>query len=688
MTLLSDSIQYLKGVGEKRAKQLGRLGLFTVGDLMRFYPRDYIDYSLPYPLASAPYEAPCVVRATVWGKQAPVRVRGGRTLYRVNAGDDTAGLLITFFNSPYAADKLEPEKEYLFYGRVGGGLARREMVSPVFIAADSGTPLTAVYHLTEGISSAYLSKLAGTALAGLSATPGALADPLPEALRSRYRLPELAAALRGIHFPSGRAEADGARRRFAFEELFCLELGMKLLRSRNRRASGAPMARCDPEAFYASLPFAPTGAQRRAVEELCRDFGGEAPMNRLLQGDVGSGKTLVAAAGMAMAAANGYQSVLMAPTEILAVQHAATLERMLRPLGLRVALLTGSVKGKARKALLAAVAAGEAEVVVGTHAVLGKDVRFARLGFAVVDEQHRFGVRQRGLLAEKAEDPHLLVMSATPIPRTLSLLLFGELDVSILDELPPGRTPVRTLAVGTALRARMYGFLEKQIAAGRQVFIVCPLIEQGDDASPAAAEMQAVTAYREEVAARLLPGRRIGLLHGRLKAAEKAEVMARFAGGELDVLCSTTVVEVGVDVPNASVMVIENAERYGLSALHQLRGRVGRGAAESFCILVSDHDGPQVKERLSFLCHTSDGFAVAQYDLEHRGPGDFFGRRQHGLPTLRVADAASDARMIETAAAEAEALLAEDPALDAPAHAALRREVDGLFSEAGGTAVN
>lgn len=688
MTLLSDSIQYLKGVGEKRAGQLARLGLFTVGDLLRFYPRDYIDYSLPYPLASAPYELPCVVRATVWGKQAPVRVRGGRTLYRVNAGDDTAGLLITFFNSPYAADKLEPEKDYLFYGRVGGGLGRREMVSPVFIPADSGTPLTAVYHLTGGVTSAYLSKLVKTALSGLTGTPGALADPLPEALRARYRLPELADALQGIHFPASRVEADGARRRFAFEELFCLELGMKLLRSRNRRASGAPMSRCDPEDFYASLPFAPTGAQRRAVAELCRDFGGQAPMNRLLQGDVGSGKTLVAAAGMAMAAANGYQSVLMAPTEILAAQHASTLEQMLRPLGLRVALLTGSVKGKARRALLAAVAAGEAEVVVGTHAVLGKDVSFARLGFAVVDEQHRFGVRQRGLLAEKAEDPHLLVMSATPIPRTLSLLLFGELDVSILDELPPGRTPVRTLAVGTALRARMYGFLEKQIAAGRQVFIVCPLIEQGDDASPAAAEMQAVTAYREEVAAKLLPGRRIGLLHGRLKAAEKAEVMRQFAQGELDALCSTTVVEVGVDVPNASVMVIENAERYGLSALHQLRGRVGRGAAESFCILVSDHDSPQVKERLAFLCRTSDGFAVAQYDLEHRGPGDFFGRRQHGLPTLRVADAASDARMIETAAAEAEALLAADPALSAPGHAALRREVDSLFREAGGTAVN
>lgn len=682
----TDKVQYLKGVGEKRASQLAKLGIITVEDLLRSYPRDYIDYSSPCGVLEAPYETPCVVRATVYSRQPPVRIRGGRTIYRVDAGDESAGLTITFFNSPYAAQKLEPEREYLFYGRIGGGFGRREMTAPTFIPADSSHPLTPVYHQTQGINSAYLSRLIAAALDALPEEE--LADPLEEALRRRWRLPDLRQALCWIHQPSSRKETQQARRRFAFEELYCLELGMKLLRSRQSRSAGAPMTRCDPKAFYAALPFSPTGTQRRAVEQLQKDFCAAAPMNRLLQGDVGSGKTLVAAAGMAMAAENGYQSVLMAPTEILARQHAETLDRLLGPLGLRVALLTGSVKGKARRTLLEAIAQGQAQVIVGTHAVLGDAVVFARLGFAVVDEQHRFGVRQRGLLAGKAENPHLLVMSATPIPRTLSLLLFGELDVSILDELPPGRTPVRTIAVGSALRGRMYSFLEKQIAAGRQVFVVCPLIEQNEDGSGETAELQAVTAYREEIAARLLPRRRIGLLHGRMKPEEKDQVMRAFAAGEIDLLCSTTVVEVGVDVPNASVMVIENAERYGLSALHQLRGRVGRGAAESFCILVSDNDSESVRERLAFLCHTSDGFAVAQYDLEHRGPGDFFGKRQHGLPTLRVADAATDARMIETAAAQAADLLQRDPELSAPEHTALRAAVDRLFEAAGGGAVN
>ena len=679
----SDRVQYLKGVGEKRAAQLAKLGIVTVEDLLRFYPRDYIDYTNPCGVLEAPYETPCVVHATVYSRQAPTRISGGRTIYRVNAGDDSAGLTITFFNSPWAAEKLEVDRDYLFYGKVGGGFGRREMTSPVFIPADSPKQMTAVYHQTQGVGSAYLAKLVAAALDGLDAAE--LADPLDEGLRARWKLPDLASSLRMIHQPAGPQQAKQARRRFAFEELFCLELGMKLLRSRNRLATGAPMTHCDPEPFFRSLPFAPTGAQRRAVAQLAADFCAAAPMNRLLQGDVGSGKTLVAAAGMAMAAENGYQSVLMAPTEILASQHAVTLDKLLGPLGIRVALLTGSVKGKARKTLLAAIADGQAQVVVGTHAVLGEAVQFARLGFAVVDEQHRFGVRQRGLLADKAENPHLLVMSATPIPRTLSLLLFGELDVSILDELPPGRTPVRTIAVGSALRGRMYGFLEKQIASGRQVFVVCPLIEQEEGSGE---ELQAVTAYKETVAAKLLPGRRIGLLHGRMKPAEKEEVMRQFSSGELDLLCSTTVVEVGVDVPNASVMVIENAERYGLSALHQLRGRVGRGAAESFCILVSDKDNESVRERLAFLCRTADGFAVAQYDLEHRGPGDFFGKRQHGLPTLRVADAVSDAAMIETAAAEAGALLADDPELSAPQHQPLQRALARLFDAAGGTAVN
>ena len=471
-----------------------------------------------------------------------------------------------------------------------------------------------------------------------------------------------------------------ARRRLIFEELLTLQLGISLLRSRGTRASGAPMRLVDLAPFWAALPFSPTSAQRRAAGELCADMAGDAPMNRLLQGDVGSGKTLVAAAGVYMAAQNGYQSALMAPTEILAGQHAESLQALLGPFGVRVALLTGSMRAAQRRATLAAVAEGQADLVVGTHAVIGAGVQFARLGFAVVDEQHRFGVRQRGLLAGKAAAPHLLVMSATPIPRTLGLLIYGDLDISILDELPPGRKPVKTYFITGKKRRDMYGFLEKQLAAGHQVYIVCPLIEQEAEA---AADMQAAKTYLEKTAAPLLPGRRIALLHGRMKPKEKAEVMHAFKTGEVEVLVSTTVIEVGVDVPNATVMVIENAERYGLSALHQLRGRVGRGAAESCCILVSDHDSEAVRGRLRFLCRTADGFAIARYDLEHRGPGDFFGNRQHGLPTLRIADLMADTKALYAAQQEAAAMLQADPQLALPQHAALAAQVEQLFEKTG-----
>ena len=478
-----------------------------------------------------------------------------------------------------------------------------------------------------------------------------------------------------IHFPRSTAEIASARRRLIFEELLALQLGLLLLRSRDATLTGAPMKPVDLQPFWASLPFSPTGAQKRAAQEILADFNKLSPMNRLLQGDVGSGKTLVAAAGIYAAWKNGYQSALMAPTEILAAQHAETLSRMLEPLGVRVALLTGSVKGAAKKAVRKAIAEGEADLVVGTHAVLGPDVEFRNLGFAVTDEQHRFGVRQRSALAGKADHPHLLVMSATPIPRTLALLMFGDLDISILDELPPGRTPVKTYAITGKKRADMYGFLKAQLAAGRQAYIVCPVIDESET------DMQSVTSYYEETARPLLEGYRVGLMHGRLKAAEKNAVMQQFKDGELDVLVSTTVIEVGVDVPNANLIVIENAERYGLSALHQLRGRVGRGKGEAYCILISDHTGEAVKKRLSFLCHTTDGFAIAKFDLETRGPGDFFGSRQHGLPSLHIADLMADSKALYAAQQEAIDLVAADPGLRQPENAGLRALAEGLFRE-------
>ena len=527
-------------------------------------------------------------------------------LSHVVASDDTGILSLSWFNAPYAAQKLEPGTEYYFEGRVGGTLTRREILHPIIRTEEqvAAVPLLPVYGATEGLPAARITRCVQTALAYVDQ----LEDPLPPALLTKYRMPAKAEAVRAIHSPRDAADAAAARRRLIFEELYLLQLGIFLLRGHGRQATGAPMRPMDLGPFWRSLPYAPTGAQRRAAAEITADLCGETPMNRLLQGDVGSGKSLVAAAAIWFAAQNGWQSAMLAPTEILARQHAANLADRLEPFGVNVTLLVGGMKASEKRVALAAIADGRAGLVVGTHAVLTDSVVFHNLGLAIVDEQHRFGVRQRGILAGKARNPHLLVMSATPIPRTLGLLMYGDLDISVLDELPPGRKPVRTWFITGRKRRDMYGYLEKQIAAGHQDYIVCPAIEENEVDSG----MKAVKKYYEETVCPLLPGRRIGLLHGKMKPKEKDEVMQRFKNGELDVLVSTTVIEVGVDVPNATVMVIENAERFGLSSLHQLRGRVGRGSADSCCILVSDPESEGVRSRLSFLCHTPDGFAVAK----------------------------------------------------------------------------
>ena len=671
---INSDIQYLKGVGPAYAKKFAKLGIYTIRDLLLHYPRRYIDYSQPYTVVSAPFDVDCCVKATVLQRDPDRRIKGGRMLSHVLAGDDTGMLALSWFNAPYAAEKLEPGTEYYFEGRVGGMMTRREILHPLVRteAQVAAAPLLPVYGSTEGLPAARLTRCAQLALEYVIQ----LDDPLPPELLTRYRMPPKADAVRAIHAPRDAADA---RRRLIFEELYILQLGIFLMRGHGRKITGAPMRELDLAPFWRSLPYAPTGAQRRSAEEICHDLCGQTPMNRLLQGDVGSGKTLVAAAAIWFAAQNGWQSAMLAPTEILARQHAANLADRLEPFGVNVTLLVGGMKAAEKRVALAAIADGRAGLVVGTHAVLTDSVVFKNLGLAIVDEQHRFGVRQRGILAGKANNPHLLVMSATPIPRTLGLLMYGDLDISILDELPPGRKPIKTWFITGKKRRDMYGFLEKQIAAGHQVYIVCPAIEENEMDSG----MKAVKQYYEQVACPLLPGRRIGLLHGKMKPKDKDEVMQQFKAGELDVLVSTTVIEVGVDVPNATVMVIENAERFGLSALHQLRGRVGRGAANSCCILISDNEGEAVRQRLHFLCRTSDGFAVAKYDLETRGPGDFFGEAQHGLPTLHVADLVQDTRTLTVAQQEAKALLALDPNLAKPEHKALSDEVERLFATAG-----
>ncbi len=673
---IDTSIQYLKGVGPARAKLFEKLNIFTLGDLLCHYPRKYIDYSSPYNVATAPYDVHCVIKASVFSKNATRRLPGGKTMNKAIANDDSGALDLTWFQNPYAIQKLEIGKSYYFEGQATGNLSHRQMINPIVRTEEqvSTVPFLAIYPQTEGLSSGIIAKCIAQLLEHAHLIP----EPLPTEMLQKYRMPTKAEAVRMIHMPKSEEEVNRARRRLIYEELFVLQLGIGQLKYSHAKTTGAPMQNLPIEAFWQNLPFAPTSAQSRATCEIFEEMTSESAMNRLLQGDVGSGKTLVAAAAIALAQQNGYQSALLAPTEILANQHADGLADMLAPLGVRVALFTGGLKVAEKRIVREAVAKGEVDLLVGTHAILSDKIDFPRLGLAIIDEQHRFGVRQRGLLAEKGIAPHLLVMSATPIPRTLGLLLYGDLNISILDELPPGRKVIKTRFIKGKRREDLYGFLRKEISSGHQVYIVCPAIEDTGDNT-----LKVVKTYYEDIASSYLPDCAIGLMHGKLKPKEKNAVMADFTSGKLDVLVSTTVIEVGVNVPNATVMVIENAERYGLSALHQLRGRVGRGAAESWCFLISDSESEKSGERLKFLSSTTDGFAVAQYDLETRGPGDFFGNRQHGLPALQIADLMQDTRTLHAAQSEATALLATDPNLKKSEHALLYDMVQKMFTDNG-----
>lgn len=674
---LSHSVRYIKGVGERRARLFAKLGVDTVDALLRHYPRGYINLLDAAPVCEAPLGEPTAVRAAVYAKSAPVRISGGRTMACVHAGDETGTLEIVYFNNKYGPAALEPGREYIFYGKLSGTLLSREIINPLVIKPDEATSLSPQYPLTEGLSSKIIAAAVRNALDYVG---GDLPETIPSYILKRYGLASRAQAVRDVHFPPDLETAARSRKRLIFEELLTLQLGMFLLKNRSRAKTAVAIGAAGAGEFIAALPYRLTGAQRRSVKEILDDIGGDIPMNRLLQGDVGSGKTVVAATTAFCAARSGYQSAFMAPTEVLAAQHAATLDRLLSPFGITVGLLTGFVKGKARAELLARIEDGGVNVVVGTHAVIGEAVRFNRLGFVVADEQHRFGVEQRTLLSQKGDSSHLLVMSATPIPRTLALIIYGDLDISVIDEMPPGRKRVKTYLVTADYRARYLGFVRRAVDEGRQAYIVCPLVEDSD----ALSETLSATEYRRELADGLLSGISTGLVHGRMKSGEKAAVMEAFKNGEVSVLVSTTVIEVGIDVPNATVMIVENAERFGLSALHQLRGRVGRGGDESFCILVSSSKAQTARQRLEIMKQTDDGFEIARHDLNARGPGDFFGRRQHGLPELHIADLLSDEAVLHDAAAAAKEILARDARLDAAEFAQLRDEVERMFRQTGG----
>ena len=673
MPALDDSIQFVKGIGPKKAKLLAKLHIRTLRDALETYPRDYEDRTVLTRIADIGAEDKYAIRAVVGTEPRVSRIRKGLTLVKCAIFDESGSLNVTWFNNPYAASLLRVGQEYVFYGRVQGFGRGRSLISPQAekIAPDADHPgrIVPVYPLTAGLTQRDLERVTDAALA---AVPGDWPDPLPELLRAKYRLPDAADALAAIHRPQSAQDVAAARRRMVFEELFLLCCGLQQLKERRKADAGIVFSAGGLAAYLDALPFAPTGAQRRAIEEIAADCVSGRPMNRLVQGDVGSGKTVVAAALCALAAQNGWQAAFMAPTEILAAQHAETLSPLLEKLGISCTLLTGSMTAAQKRAALAAIETGAAQVVIGTHALIQQGVTFHRLGAVVADEQHRFGVAQRAALSAKGETPHVLVMSATPIPRTLALILYGDLDVSVLDELPPGRQPVETYAVGQNMRRRITAFIDKQVEAGGQVYVVCPLVEEGE------LELKSAEQHAKDLQ-QALPHRRIAVLHGRMKNADKEQVMRAFAAREYDILVATTVIEVGVDVPNANLMVVEDADRFGLSQLHQLRGRVGRGARQSYCIFFGADKGEAARERLKILCRTNDGFEVARADLAQRGPGDFFGRRQHGLPALHVADLAADLALMQSAREEAEDILRHDPTLDG--YPELQARVQRMFAE-------
>lgn len=676
-TGLDAPVNRLPGVGPVNTRRLAKLGIRTIGDLLEHFPRRYVNYATLKPIGKLRVGEQVTIIGNVWDFGTR-KTRGGKELVHAIVSDASGSIQATWFN-PYVIHQLTRGRTYAFSGKVDAYLGRLVMVNPEWEPVDKELVNTArlvpVYRLTSGISQRWLRRLIKRVV---DAWAPRLEDYLPEKLRQELGLLPLPEAYRQIHFPDDEHMLAAARRRLTFDELLFLQLGILRQRAtwRSQRAQPLVVRKAWVDTFLARLPFTLTAAQERALTEILEDMGHERPMARLLQGDVGSGKTVVAATAMWIAACNGGQAALMAPTEILAEQHYHTLQRLFSDLTLpngdpvRVALLTGNVRGQERGAILRDLRAGHVHIVVGTHALIQEDVAFHNLALAVVDEQHRFGVAQRAALRAKGRTPHLLVMSATPIPRTLALTLYGDLDLSVIDELPPGRQPVLTRWLKPTERERAYAFIRRQVAAGWQAFIVYPLIEGEDEEADEKAAVNAFERLQQEI----FPNLRLGLLHGRMKSEEKEATMRAFAAGEIDILVSTSVVEVGIDVPNANVILIESAERFGLAQLHQFRGRVGRGEHKSYCILISDGATPEAVERLRALETIHDGFKLAEKDLELRGPGDFFGTRQSGMPPLRLARL-TDTRLVHLAREVATRLLREDPNLSRPEHAALAERV-------------
>lgn len=677
--IFGTGIQYLKGVGEKRAALFSKLGIFTIGDLVSFYPRDYEDWGKTVRIADANPDFPCCIKARITDGVTEQRTKSGLKIYSATASDGQDVFRVVIFNNRFAAERLHFFEEYLFYGKITftKGFAR-EMHSPDFFSCNEECPtgLFPVYRTTAGFTNAAIRRITASLFENVG---GSISESLPQSILEKYDLCPLKSALHDVHYPKNNEELARSRRRLVFEEQLTLKLALSAIKNRSDIKTPKRLSQSFFSEFERLLPFEMTGAQKRACAEIEKDMSSGRLMCRLLQGDVGSGKTAVAAAAIYTSVKNGYQCALMAPTEILAVQHYEGLCKIFEKSGIKTLLLTGSMTQSKKKSVYSAVKNGEADLLIGTHALIQQDVEFKNLGLCITDEQHRFGVKQRTVLAGPTDDKaHMLVMSATPIPRSLALIIYGDLDISLLDELPPGRQLIDTFAVDTSFRPRVINFIKKQIANGFQAYLVCPLVEDGENV-----DLISATGYFEELRNGPFEGYNIGLLHGKMKPKEKERVMNEFVKGDICLLVATTVIEVGVNVPNAVLMVVENAERFGLSQLHQLRGRVGRGRAKSFCVLISDAKGENARRRMKVMKETNDGFKIADEDLRLRGPGDFFGSKQHGLPELKMSETLTDTALLKLSGKAADDILKTDPELCLPENIGIRQSVSGLTKKLG-----
>lgn len=679
-SLFEYPIEYLKGVGPKKGELFRKLGVNSVGELICYYPRTYENWSKIQNIADLNSNEICCIKAFVASVPVETRTSGGKILTKVRLFDESGTIFAMFFNNKYVKNMLKYNYEYIFMGKVNTSYGKTEIISPEFVEVGKSKAIRPIYRCTAGLTTRNIESVVANAIKLL---PENIKESIPDDIRKEYDLITYDKAIRSVHFPKDTEELMNARKRLMFQELLVLSIGLNSMKNGRQKETSIIINKYYTKEYLDILGFKMTTGQRQALQDCIDDMlKCNYPMSRLVQGDVGCGKTAVAIGVAFTVAKNGYQTAFMAPTEILAEQHYNLMSEMFSGAGINVELLVGSCTSKQKRRIKDSIITGACDIVVGTHALLSDSVEFSKLGLVITDEQHRFGVVQRNTLVEKGANPHLLIMSATPIPRTLALIVYGDLDISIIKTMPPGRKPVKTYLVNSKKRNAIYSFIKEHIDNGEQCYIVCPAVEENEVINVAAAEQ-----YAKNIQEKDFSDYSVGVLHGKMKGALKEDIIQRFKNKEIQILVSTTVIEVGVDVPNATIIVIENAERFGLSQLHQLRGRVGRGSQKSFCILVSDNENEETLERLKTMCKTNDGFQIADKDLKLRGPGDFFGSRQHGLPEMKIADA-TNVESLKYAASAAEKIISLDKNLEQPQNRLLKNEVKRLFSKIGESGFN